>query len=69
MDNKEYERAPMVDVYVQAMKSMISDKVVFASAHPFIELEDALDAYKDFDFTPEVRSKIMYENARKILKV
>lgn len=69
MDISEYERAPMVDVYVQAMKSTITDKVLFASAHPFIELADALDAYKHFDFTDEVRNKIMYENARKVLKL
>lgn len=69
MDISEYERAPMVDVYVQAMKTLITDKVLFASAHPFIELADALDAYKHFDFTDEVRNKIMYENARKVLKL
>lgn len=69
MDISEYERAPMVDVYVQAMKTMITDKVLFASAHPFIELADALDAYAHFDFTDEVRHKIMYENARKVLKL
>lgn len=69
MDISEYERAPMVDVYVQAMKSTITDKVLFASAHPFIELADALDAYKHFDFTDEVRNKVMYENARKVLKL
>lgn len=69
MDISEYERAPMVDVYVQAMKTLITDKVLFASAHPFIELADALDAYKHFDFSDEVRNKIMYENARKVLKL
>ena len=69
MDISEYERAPMVDVYVQAMKTSITDKVLFASAHPFIEVADALDAYKHFDFSDEVRAKIMYENARKVLKM
>lgn len=69
MDISEYERAPMVDVYVQAMATTISDKVLFASAHPFIELADALEAYKDFDLSDEVRNKIMYENARRVLKL
>lgn len=67
MDISEYERAPMVDVYVRAMNETISDKVVFASAHPFVELADAIDAYKHFDLKPEVREKIMYKNACKIL--
>ena len=42
-------------------------KVVFASAHPFVELKDALETYAQFDFTDEVRQKIMIGNAKKIL--
>ena len=67
MDISEYERAPMVNVYVEAMNSLIPDKVVFASAHPFVELKDALAAYEAFPLKPEVREKVMYGNARKIL--
>ena len=69
MDISEYERSPQVETYVKAMCTTISDKVLFASAHPFIELRDALDAYAAFPFTDEVRNKIMYENARKVLKL
>ncbi|MDE7065483.1 MAG: amidohydrolase family protein [Desulfovibrionaceae bacterium] len=69
MDISEYERAPMVEVYVQAMATTISDKVLFASAHPFIELADALEAYKGFALSDEVRNKIMYENARRVLRL
>jgi len=67
MDISEYERAPMVDVYVRAMNDLIPDKVLFASAHPFVELADALDAYKHFDLSEEARRKVMYENARRVL--
>ncbi|MBQ9537096.1 MAG: amidohydrolase [Desulfovibrionaceae bacterium] len=69
MDISEYERAPMIDVYVRAMNDLISDKVIFASAHPFIELRDALDAYEKFDFKAGVREKIMYANAKRILQL
>lgn len=67
MDISEYERAPMVNVYVDAMNRMIGDKVVFASAHPFVELADALDAYRDFDLGEDVRHKVMFANAARIL--
>ncbi len=67
MDISEYERAPMVDVYVQAMNGSIADKVVFASAHPFVELADALEAYAAFPLREDARRKVMYENARRIL--
>lgn len=69
MDISEYERAPMVNVYVDAMNKMIPDKVVFASAHPFVELKDALAAYEQFPLDPQAREKIMYGNAAKILKI
>lgn len=69
MDFSEYETSPMRDVFVEGMKGMIQDKVVFASAHPFIELEDALNTYKNFDLTDEVRQKVMYDNAARILKL
>ena len=67
MDISEYERSPQVATYVRAMNGPIADKVVFASAHPFIELKDALDAYKDFELTDENRNKVMYANAKRIL--
>lgn len=67
MDFSEYERAPMADVFVQAMNTVIQDKVLFASAHPFVELEDALEAYAVFPLSPGVRHKVMYANARRVL--
>ena len=67
MDFSEYERAPMADVFVQGMSGPVADKVLFASAHPFIELKDALDAYARFELSEEVRRKVMYENARRVL--
>ena len=69
MDFSEYERAPMRDVFVDAMSGIIQDKVVFASAHPFIELKDALDAYAAFPLSDEVRAKVMYRNACRLLKL
>lgn len=69
MDLSEYELAPMADVYVQALNSTIGDKVVFASAHPFIEQADAIEIYKKMNLKEDVRNKVMYENARKILKL
>lgn len=69
MDFSEYERSPMADVFVQGMRTCIQDKVVFASAHPFIELKDALATYEEFDLPEAVRRKVMYDNARRILSL
>jgi predicted TIM-barrel fold metal-dependent hydrolase len=59
----------MADVFVQAMSTIIQDKVVFASAHPFIELADALEAYEGFPLSDDVRNKVMYANACRILGI
>lgn len=69
MDISEYERAPMVDIYIEGMKKMIGDKVVFASAHPFIEVEDALSAYSHFGLPEETLQKVLYGNAARILGI
>lgn len=68
MDLSEYELAPMGDVYVQALNTVIGDKVVFASAHPFVEQAEAIDIYKKMNLKEDVRRKVMYENALKVLK-
>jgi predicted TIM-barrel fold metal-dependent hydrolase len=67
MDLSEYELAPMAEVYVQALNTAIGDKVVFASAHPFVEQAEAIRIYQNLRLSDEVRRKVMYENARRIL--
>lgn len=69
MDISEYERCPQINVYIGAMKGVLSDKIVFASAHPFVEQKDALEAYGHFGLDDTVYNKIMYGNAKRILKL
>jgi predicted TIM-barrel fold metal-dependent hydrolase len=63
----EYEFSPMSEAYVQAANTMISDKILYASAHPFVDFRDALNTYKQLPFKPEVRQKIMHDNAARLL--
>jgi predicted TIM-barrel fold metal-dependent hydrolase len=67
MDLSEYELAPMADLYVQALNDAIGGKVVFASAHPFVEQEEAIRIYGNLGLKDDVRRKVMYDNARHIL--
>ena len=57
MDISEYERSPQVETYVKAMCTTISDKVLFASAHPFDHIADTLKLYDSLPFTQEARNK------------
>lgn len=67
MDLSEYELAPMGDVYLQAINTTISDKVVFASAHPFVEQAEAITIYSRMNLKEDVRRKVMHDNAAGIL--
>ncbi|MCQ2444749.1 MAG: amidohydrolase family protein [Mailhella sp.] len=67
MDISEYEVAPMSETYISAMKNMIADKVLFASAHPFVAQDECIANYNAMDLPDGVREKIMYKNACKVL--
>ncbi len=64
----EYEQSPFSEGYIQAANTLISDKVIFASASPFLDIATQVNLYKTLPFTPEVLNKIMYENAAKLLQ-
>lgn len=67
IDLSEYEFSPMAEAYMQAANTMIPDKILYASAHPFVDFKLALEKYKKLPFTPEVYQKVMYDNAAKLL--
>ena len=69
LELSEYEFFPQSEAYIQAINTLISDKVVFASAHPFVDFRVALKNYETLQFSPEVREKVMYRNAARILKI
>jgi hypothetical protein len=67
IDLSEYEFSPMAEAYVEAANTMIADKILYASAHPFVDFKIALKNYEKLPLNPDVRQKIMYDNAAKLL--
>ncbi|AFL98830.1 MULTISPECIES: amidohydrolase family protein [Desulfitobacterium] len=67
LELSEYEFFPQADAYIEAANSILSDKIMYASAHPFVDFKIALKNYEQLPFKPEVREKVMYKNAAKIL--
>ena len=63
----EYERYPGSNAFIEAAKGILQDRVVFASAHPFVHYKDAVALYNEFGFTDEIKEKIMYQNAARVL--
>lgn len=69
LDLSEYEHSPLSDAYLQAANTMISDKVLYASAHPFVDFRKALSIYEKLPLNDDVREKVMYGNAARLLNL
>jgi len=54
---------------VQYANTILKDKVLFGSDHPYIHPKRWLDDFERVAFKDEVRSKILIENAKRILKI
>jgi predicted TIM-barrel fold metal-dependent hydrolase len=67
IDLSEYEFSPLSEAYMQAANTMIPDKILYASAHPFVDFKQALKTYESLPFNPDTRQKIMHDNAAKLL--
>ncbi|WP_462325381.1 amidohydrolase family protein [Desulfoplanes sp.] len=63
----EYELWPHAEAYTKAANELIADKMLFASAHPFIDYREQLEKYANLPFEKEVYEKVMYANAARIL--
>lgn len=67
LELSEYEFFPQSSAYIEAANSILSDKIMYASAHPFVDFKLALKNYEQLPLKPEVREKVMYKNAAKVL--
>lgn len=67
LELSEYEAFPLSDTYIQAVNTIIGDKVMFASAHPFVDFREAIKTYENMPLKDDVREKIMYKNASRVL--
>ena len=46
---------------------MIGDKVIFASAHPFLDFKGQIALYRKLPFSPQALENIFYNNAASLL--
>lgn len=67
LEISEYELWPQADAYVEAANTIIGDKIMYASAHPFIDYREQLEKYAHLGFHDDVRKKVMYSNAAELL--
>jgi predicted TIM-barrel fold metal-dependent hydrolase len=56
-------------ILVQYMGSLLQDKVLFGSDYPVLMPERWLNDFEKLELKPEVRRKILLDNARRLLKL
>lgn len=69
MDLAEYEVSPFSGEYVEAANTLIGDKILFASAAPFMDFQEQIKLYEKLPFRKDVLENIMFNNASKLLGV
>lgn len=57
------------ETVVRYTNTLLKDKVMFGSDYPFITPERWLSEFDKLPIKPEVRPKILFENAKKVLKL
>ncbi|SKA70303.1 amidohydrolase family protein [Desulfobaculum bizertense] len=67
LEISEYEFWPQAEAYVQAANTLIPEKLMFASAHPFVDYHEAIEKYEKMAFNADVLEKVMYGNAARLL--
>ena len=54
---------------VQNANTLLQDKVLFGTDFPMLTPERWLKEFEELPFKPEVRPKILLENAKRLLKL
>lgn len=67
VDISECETHPMGNYYIEAANTILKDKILFASAHPFVHYKTAMKLYEDLPLTEEAREHVMWKNGLKVL--
>ncbi len=67
MDFSTCESKLFGDAYIKAANEYITNKVVFSSANPFVDVAQAVTKYQELPLTEECRSKMFYENGLRLL--
>lgn len=63
-------RGPGADDYITAAKSILKNKILFASSYPAAPIEETANIVKnEWGLDEETKEKILYSNAAKIIKL
>lgn len=66
-ENSFYHFAPGALALVEAANTMVGDKMLYASAYPFVGIADTLQRFRALPFTPSAAEKVMGGNAAALI--
>lgn len=69
LEISEYEQFPGSGDYIDAAKGILKDRMLFASACPFVPYLEAAQQYQTFGFDRETLEKVMYKNAANLMGI
>lgn len=69
LEISEYEQFPGSGAYLEAANGILKDRMLFASACPFVPYLEAAGQYQTFGFDQETLERIMYKNAAELLGI
>lgn len=55
--------------WVEAANSHLQDRILFGTAYPYLGVKEMVDAYMKLPYRDEVREKVMYKNAARLLGI
>ena len=69
MDFSSGENKLLGEYYIKAANEYISDRIVFSSTSPLIDIRNAISHYSNLPLSKEARLKMFYTNAIRFLKL
>ena len=64
-----YLFAPGGSAYVEAVNSVLQDQFLFGTSYPFRAMKQTVEDFDTLAWKDGVRAKVLYENARRLLKL
>ena len=60
---------PGAHEYIRAAHFFLADRLLFGTAYPSRPLKESVEAFMQWDLAPELREKILYRNAARVLGI
>lgn len=67
MEASAYEQMPGADAYREAANGVLKSKMMFASAHPYLQFEDRIKIYQEWELDEDAYEAVMAGNATRLL--